>query len=197
MGSVSKTCESAVYGFSADSSVTPVGKHLLCACGQGIIIIPDFAGPLENREERAPILVDLNGATFQDYATCQDHLIVYGLTAFYIIDTAQFDNAEPPAELRATVVSRFEVVLERGVFIRVTVSPGAIHEVLHVDHSQWDENGDGVEKESPNEEQIDHCTRRLLTPVVADCSRSHLQLRIWGGIVFISVGDIRQTSKAT
>lgn len=149
-------------------SVTPAGKHLFCIVGDGLIVFRDFAGPFAGRPKLPPFFVDMGGAALK-FKACGDRLVLHEPSAFYIIDSTQFDNAALPDQLVAVKITRFGVIdsgpyghrtdsKEKGATAQVVVSPGAIREVLKIDHSWWKEDDEKVKQPASNKcEQIDHC----------------------------------------
>lgn len=132
-----------------------------------LVVIPDFAATLAGRPKRAKMFVRLNSAPLH-FETSGHRLILHDPAAFYIIDTTQFDDATPPAELRAVRINRFGIIdsmgyghrsddKERGATAMVTASPGAIHEVLKIDHSWWDEKKDNERLKEAQKRPIDYC----------------------------------------
>lgn len=129
--------------------------------------MPDFAATLAGRPKRAKMFVHLNSAPL-NFETSGHRLILYDPAAFYIIDTTQFDDATPPAQLRAVKITRFGIIdsmryghrkndKDRGATAMVTASPGAIHEILKIDHSWWDEKKGNERLKEGEDKPVDRC----------------------------------------
>lgn len=147
--------------------MTPIGKHLCCVVGNGIVLFPSFARPFEDHSERAPLLIDLGGAPVS-LAACGSRLVIIHPTAFYVVDGAQFDGDEPPAQVSAVKVTRSGVIAsqgyghrvnnkEKGATAKVTVTTESMYEVLKIDHSWWDEETDNKKPAKGEKKPVDHC----------------------------------------
>lgn len=166
------------------SSIKVAGKHLFCEVGAGLVVFPDYAGPMAGRPKIAPIIIELEHSAVS-FEICNHHLVFLTLGAFYILDISQFNDPKPPPQLKATMISRFGVIAsqgygrraddaDRGATASVTVTAGAIYETLKIDH-QWWVDEDGGNKSSASEPlPVEHC--EFADPYGTDGSRSHLRL---------------------
>lgn len=152
---------------SLTHSVTAIGKHLFGIVGNGLVVFPDYVGPFEGRTKRAPLLMDLGGASIS-FATCGNRLVIIAPTAFYTVEVAQFDGIEPPAQVAAAKLTRFGVIAsrgyghranneEKGATAKVAVTTEAVYEVLKIDHSWWDEKEDSKKPTDLNKKPVDYC----------------------------------------
>lgn len=175
---------SASVSSRIDFSVTPLGKHLFCTVGNGVVVFPDFEGPFVGRSKRAPLIVDLGGLSISIKA-CNDRLVLVTSAAFYIIDTAQFDGGAPPATLEAVTITRYGVIKgwayghrtnskAKGATSQVTVTPRAIYETLKINPEWWDEKGEKMKERKEEKMPIKNCMWQCVN--CANSSRSYLRL---------------------
>lgn len=147
------------------SSATVVGQNFFCTVGGKLCVYPDFAGHLAGRPKRSPMYVEVSGDSL-DFKACNNHLVLFTNASFYVIDATQFDHSTPPARLEAVKITRFGIIerpgylsqsSKKGATASVVASPGAIHEVLMVDHSLWAEAEDGKDGTSRSGRRIENC----------------------------------------